>query len=197
MEKVYKFSRNDRLKEYGIEKYFEEALKNRESHIKSLGIINSDEYKFYIFDNQTIHMKYANIYIEDEHQDKVMFSCDNESEILTLRFNTFKESEIPDIFIGKCMIKILEEYKEFVENNKDILDFKKVRLALSDNFYGENKVKYQDRRLSNKLEFDIRIDSAIAGIKTEVYNAEADLKEQERMKKIEKNPILKFLMKRY
>ena len=193
-EKSFKFSK-DEDKVYGIEYYFEEVLKS-EHRIKGLGIITSDDYSFYMFDGSVDHINYTNKYSDDSHEDKVMFSCDNETGKLTLIFNCRKLSEIPDSFVGKTMIKVLEEYKNFLKKHHDELKHKQVKMELSNNFYKENTVvPYKNKNLDDIEQLIGTINISITSLYEEVYNAEEEKRELEAEKRKEKNPMYKILKK--
>ena len=192
-EKCFKFSKEDENKEYGIEYYFEEVLKTGR-RTKSLGVINSDNYKFYMFNGD--HMAYTSKYSDDEHLDKVMFNCDNEAGSLALIFNCRSQSEIGDVFIGRTMIKILEEYRKFLQKHHDEIKDKSVKFVLSNNFYKENIVVPYDNKNLDKIDKLIgEINMAIISLHEEVASVEEELKEREKNRKQEINPMYKILKK--
>ena len=193
MKDLYRFKETDEIKEYGIKEYFDEAMKSAD-RIKSIGIVTSDEYRFYTFDSKVNHIVYTRKYSEDNHENKIMFLCDNETN-LTLSFEVCRQGEIPSVFIGKCIKKILEEYKRFLKENKDTLDFKKIKLYLHHNFYGNNEVYYRMIDLPSYEGFTSMIDAMITSIIDEINKAEEGLKEMKRKEKLEKNPVYKLLKK--
>ena len=207
MEREFRFSKQDTTKEYGIKYYFEKALES-ENTIKSIGFVTNNDYIFTMFDSNIDHTYFINenrkkLGITDDYNDDVfMFSCDNQTKVFTINFFNVCNHKNTKLHIGNHLIKILSEYKKFVDENKDNLDFKNVRLNLDINFYRNNEVDiYYERSYKG---FTNMIDDAIISLYNETKEAIRE-KEEEKMRKEvetqqkenENNKVLIFIKKMF
>ena len=205
MEKEFRFSKHDTTKEYGVEYYFEEALKS-ERWIKSIGIVTNNDYIFTMFDGEIDHTVYIDkclkeLGIDDNFNDDVfMFSCDNQTKIFRLGFTSICNGKRTKVHIGEHIIKILREYKKFAESHKDELDFKDVRISLSSKFYRNNEVDiYYENTYKG---FTNMIDDAIISLYNETKEAIKEKEEEKKRKEPEEqqpenNKVLIFFKKMF
>ena len=210
------FSKNDVDKEYNVKKYFYERIRF-DQYIKSVGIVTANDYRFSIFDHsnnddhRTIIIDNMNELGIEEHTkvDKFLFSCDYDRDYVHINFYGIEPGhKNTDPFIGECIIKILEEFKEFVDEYGDNILFDDRTLGLSNNFFRNNEIeskigfiteylnKHPEERktkIRNKKTLSDLIEYAIESMEKETKKAQEEYKLKQ--KELEEQAYIESLSK--